>query len=67
MNRIEDLKKKIRHQVSKYAKELNLSENTEDFNQLLKESQDILNITLTAISLASDNKNVDLYSQLFPP
>ncbi|MHA1719475.1 MAG: hypothetical protein ACTSWX_05245, partial [Promethearchaeota archaeon] len=67
LNRIEDLKKKIRHQVSKYAKELNLSENTEDFNQLLKESQDILNITLTAISLASDNKNVDLYSQLFPP
>ena len=66
LNRIEDLKKKVNKQVSNYAREFKLDESSNDFNQILKEAQDILDITLTAISLATDNENRDLYSQLFP-
>lgn len=66
LSRMENLKKKLNQEVSKYAREFKLSEESEDFNQILKEAQDMLDITLTAISLAIDNKNSDLYSQLFP-
>ncbi len=66
LNRIEDLKKKLNQQASKYARELNFNEESNEFYQIVKEAQDMLDITLTAISLATDNKNRDLYSQLFP-
>jgi len=66
LKRIEDLKKKVNKQVSNYAREFKLSEESDEFNQILKEAQDLLDITLTAISLATDNENIDLYSQLFP-
>ncbi len=66
LKRIKDLKEKLKKQAYKYALELNFNEESNDFNQILKEAQDMLDITLTAISLATDNKNIDLYSQLFP-
>ena len=66
LSRMENLKKKLNQEVLKYAHEFKLNENSEDFNQILKEAQDMLDITLTVISLATDNKNNDLYSQLFP-
>ena len=66
LSRIEDLKKKVNQQVSKYANEFKLNEESNEFNQILKNAQDLLDITLTAISLATDNKNSNLYSQLFP-
>jgi len=66
LSRIENLKKKVNQEVLKYAREFNLNEESDDFNQILREAQDMLDITLTAITLATDNKNSDLYSQLFP-
>ena len=66
LSRIENLKKKVNQEILKYAREFKLSEVSEYFNQILKEAQDLLDITLAAISLATDNKNSDLYSQLFP-
>ncbi len=66
LSRIENLKKKVNQEVLKYAREFNLNEESDDFNRILREAQDMLDITLTAITLATDNKNSDLYSQLFP-
>lgn len=66
LSRIENLKKKVNQEVLKYAREFNLNEESDDFNQILREAQDMLDITLTAITLATDSKNSDLYSQLFP-
>ncbi|QEE16394.1 hypothetical protein DSAG12_02224 [Promethearchaeum syntrophicum] len=63
---IEDSKKELNKKVSYYAHEFKLSEKSSEFNQILMDAQDLLDITLTAISLATDNKNRDLYSQLFP-
>jgi len=60
------LKKKVNKQVANIAREFKLSEESNEFNQILNEAQDLLDITLTAISLASHNENRDLYSQLFP-
>jgi len=66
LTRIEDLKKKVSKQVSKYAREFKLDKESKEYNKILKEAQDMLDITLTAISLATNNDNRDLYSQLFP-
>lgn len=66
IKKIEDLKKKVNKQASKYAKEFKLNKDSDEFNQILKEAQDMLEITLTAISLATNKDNKNLYSQLFP-
>jgi len=66
LKRIEELKKKVSKQVSKYAREFELDQESKEYNKILKEAQDILDITLTAISLAANIENRDLYSQLFP-
>ena len=66
LKKIEELKKKVSKQVSKYAREFELGQESEEYNKILKEAQDMLDITLTAISLALNIENRDLYSQLFP-
>jgi len=57
IKKIEDLKKKVNKQASKYAKEFKLNKDSDEFNQILKEAQDMLEITLTAISLATTDEN----------
>ncbi len=66
LKRIEELKKKVSKQVSKYAREFKLDQESKEYIKILKEAQDMLDITLTAISLATNIENRDLYSQLFP-
>lgn len=66
IKKIDDLKKKVNKQVSKYAREFKINKDSDEYNQILKEAQDMLEITLTAISLATSNENTNLYSQLFP-
>jgi tRNA-dihydrouridine synthase len=66
LKKIDDLKKKVNKQVSKYAREFKLKKDSDDFSKILKEAQDMLDITLTAISLATNDENKKLYKQLFP-
>jgi tRNA-dihydrouridine synthase len=57
IKKIEYLKKKVNKQASKYAKEYKLNKDSDEFNQILKEAQDMLEITFTAISLATTDEN----------